>query len=291
MRLKSRTGASFDELCDFLEPVLDYSATMWTAVLGLGGSSTRYTDRLLKDRPARYYSFGQLLVLINPDGGFNYIQRAIDKNIDPPTGAFLAPNLIYYYLGKNMTNKAEQVSNWAGKVSAEPGIRARVRFLRAVGRVEEAMDACRSFEDRYGDSRPFVAACNHYRYKTRDHRYDSAVQKRLTDLFPEGIEHVGLTNFTQRPLEGVVVSNEDEFTREAGLKRGDVVVAVCGVRVHDWFQYDYARYLEEKPETTLIVWDGNRYVARNGRAAAESVIGAYTYNLTGAPVSAASRKH
>ena len=289
MRIKSRTGATFHELSTFLDPLLDYSATAWNGAFGFGASFTRL-ENLIKDRPARYYPVGQLLFGMSEDMGFNYIQKAIDKNADPATGAYLSQSLIYYYLRKNMTNKAEQVANWAAKVPSEPGPRAQIRFLRAVGRVQEAIEARRSFEDRYADSRSLAAAFIHYRYKTHDHRHDAAMEKRLGDLFPAGIEKVTLTNFTERPLDGTVVVSENEFTQEAGLKRDDVVVAVCGVRVHDWYQYDYARYLDENPETTLILWDGGRYVARKGKPAAEGVISFNNYNMSGAPLRAASRK-
>jgi len=116
------------------------------------------------------------------------------------------------------------------------------------------------------------------------------MEKRLSDPFPVGIEKISPTNFTQRPLNGVVVVIENELTQEASLKRGDVVVAVSGVCVHDWYQYDYARYLEKKPQTTLLVWDGARYITRNGKAAAEGVSSFNNYNMTGAPLPAASRK-
>jgi len=285
LRLKSRSGSHFNELSVFLEPLLDYSATLWNGSWAFTGS-----ENLTKDHPARYYPLGQILWGMNEDTGFNYIQRGIDKNADPATGAFLSQSLIYYYLRKNLIDKAEQVATWAAKVPGEAGPRAQIRFLRAVGRVEEAIESCRAFENRFNDSRAFTAACIHYRYLTHDHRHDAAMEKRLRDLFPLGIEKVSPTDFTRRPLEGVVVVTENELTQEAGLKRGEVVVAVSGVRVHDWYQYDYARYLDEKPQTTLLVWDGARYVMRNAKAAAEGVSGFNNYNMTGAPLPAASRK-
>jgi len=285
LRLKSRAGSHFKELSVFLEPLLDYSATMWN-----GSYAFTHTEDLIRDHPARYYPLAQIVWGMNEDTGFNYIQRGIDQNADPATGAFLSQNLIYYYLRKNLIDKAERVATWAGKVPGEAGPRAQIRFLRAVGRVEESIEVSRAFEDHFNDSRSFTAACMHYRYITHDHRYDAAMEKRLGDLFPIGIEKINPTNFTQRPMDGVVVVIENELTQEAGLKRGDVVVAVSGVRIHDWHQYDYARYLDEKPQTTLLIWDGARYVTRTGKAAAEGVSSFNNYNMTGAPLTAASRK-
>src|SRR5262249_47247423 len=80
LRLKARTGSDFDELLSLFEPILDYSATAWTSVFGMGGGQTQL-QQLLKDKPSRSYAIGQLLMFMNPDS-FELIQGAIDKNAD-----------------------------------------------------------------------------------------------------------------------------------------------------------------------------------------------------------------
>ena len=47
--------------------------------------------------------------------------------------------------------------------------------------------------------------------------------------------------------------------RSAGLKAGDVIVAVYGVRMHHFQQYLYGRDLKTTPELDLIVWHDGAY--------------------------------
>ena len=47
--------------------------------------------------------------------------------------------------------------------------------------------------------------------------------------------------------------------RAAGLRSGDVVVAVHGVRIHNLEQYNYARNSSSNPDLDLIVWQTAAY--------------------------------
>jgi hypothetical protein len=78
-------------------------------------------------------------------------------------------------------------------------------------------------------------------------------------LFPKGIEKVALRDFHGPPADGVVIRQENELLKAAGLKAGDVIVALFGIRVHDRQQYIYARELRQTPELDLIAWHGEAY--------------------------------
>jgi len=45
----------------------------------------------------------------------------------------------------------------------------------------------------------------------------------------------------------------------AGLKQGDVIVAIDGIRAHNFAQYSYVRDSKQSPELDLIVWQGSAY--------------------------------
>ena len=57
----------------------------------------------------------------------------------------------------------------------------------------------------------------------------------------------------------MLIEEENDLVQAAGLKRGDVIVAVYGVRVHDFQQYSYGRELQKTPELDLIVWQDGAY--------------------------------
>jgi hypothetical protein len=85
------------------------------------------------------------------------------------------------------------------------------------------------------------------------------VRQRVGKLFPKGLEKVSLNDFHGPPTDGVLVVEQNERLKTAGLKTNDVIVATCGVRVHNMDQYSYARDLGNTPALDLVVWQGNAY--------------------------------
>ncbi|MEI8037681.1 MAG: hypothetical protein WCJ14_04760 [Verrucomicrobiota bacterium] len=85
------------------------------------------------------------------------------------------------------------------------------------------------------------------------------MQKRIHQLFPKGIEKVALKDFQGQPADGVSINQENDLLKSAGMHTGDIIVAVCGVRVHTFKQYTYGRKLKNTPELDLIVWHGGAY--------------------------------
>ncbi|MEZ0276879.1 MAG: hypothetical protein ACAH88_18360 [Roseimicrobium sp.] len=62
------------------------------------------------------------------------------------------------------------------------------------------------------------------------------------------------------PDKGVKFSGQSQLTRKWKLKMGDIIVALDGVHVENFPQYDLVRSL--KPATAplgLIIWDGAQY--------------------------------
>jgi predicted metalloprotease with PDZ domain len=124
---------------------------------------------------------------------------------------------------------------------------------------DEAFEWYAKEEERYDDPGPLMNFCTRYKVKTGDTRFDAALKKRLAKLFPKGIEKVTLKDFQSAPADGLVFREENDLVSKAGMKRGDIVVAVNGIRVHNFDQYSYGRETGSTPEMTLIVWQGNQY--------------------------------
>ncbi len=57
-----------------------------------------------------------------------------------------------------------------------------------------------------------------------------------------------------------MIHEENELLQEAGLEKGDIIVAVFGVRVRTFGQYNFGRYSNPAPEMDLIVWKKDHYV-------------------------------
>jgi hypothetical protein len=114
-------------------------------------------------------------------------------------------------------------------------------------------------EERYDDSAPLIDFCVRYKARTGDSRFEPEVKKRMSKLFPKGIQKVSKTDFHGPPTDGVLIRQQNDLLKSAGMKLGDVIVAVYGIRVHDFRQYNYGRGLKDTPEMDLIVWQGDTY--------------------------------
>ena len=68
-----------------------------------------------------------------------------------------------------------------------------------------------------------------------------------------------MDDFHSPPTDGVLIEQQNDLLRSAGLKAGDVIVAVYGVRMHNFQQYVYGRDLKTTPELDLIVWHDGAY--------------------------------
>jgi hypothetical protein len=90
-------------------------------------------------------------------------------------------------------------------------------------------------------------------------RFEAELKRRILNQFPNGIENVSLKDFQSAPADGVLLREENDLLRKAGMKTGDVIVALNGIRIHNVNQYGYGRKTATRPEMSLIVWQGDQY--------------------------------
>lgn len=224
----------------------------------------------VRDQPEKYEKLMGQAAAVNPadyfaladyfssrkedDKAAGYIEKGTALDSDSVTAAYYADRLITYYLKHGQTEAARKEADFAGDVYSSVGLLAKAEFLEATGDYPGAFQWFANNEDRYDDSGPLVAFCLRYKAKTGSTAYDGELQKRLTKYFPDGIQQVKLADFQGAPTDGVVFQDENNLLHSAGLKAGDVIVAVYGIRVHSQLQYEYGRGISSAPELDLIVW-------------------------------------
>jgi hypothetical protein len=128
---------------------------------------------------------------------------------------------------------------------------------------DEALKYYRQNEERYNQPGPVVGFCVRYKAETGDSRFDKLVQERFKTLFPLGIEKVRAKDLKSTPRDGVLIGEDNELLREAGLKKGDIIVGLDEIRVYDMTQYQYVRELTNAAEMRLIVWTGRDFEEKN----------------------------
>jgi tetratricopeptide (TPR) repeat protein len=256
-------------------PTCEQAEALYQAVLPYATYAMVRQAEIVADQPARYERLMSQAAGLDPARYFNlgdyfkerqqddkaagYFEKGNELDPDSVRASYYASWLIKYYLKKGDVGKAQSVADTAGEVYSSVGLGAKAEFFEATGKYNEAFEWYSKIEERYDDAGPVESFCMRYKTKTGDTRFDSYLQQRAAKLFPQGTEHVSLASFVDPPADGVLIAEQNDLVRAAGLKTGDVIVAVYGIRVHNFPQYSNARESTSEPELDLIVWQGNHY--------------------------------
>jgi hypothetical protein len=173
--------------------------------------------------------------------------------------------LVDYYLDRGKEARARELAALGAEVHSYAGLFTMARLLERMERYDEAEAWYKKNAEAYKIGEGEKALKWFYvRYELRhkDSRFRVAAQAALRDLFPAGLEHIGLADFVSpaQPADGPMLQGtlSAEF-RRLGLKAGDQIVALDGYRMRNWDQYTCVLGFADAGDATLIVWSGGRY--------------------------------
>jgi tetratricopeptide (TPR) repeat protein len=263
-RLKYKDHPTYEQLLELYGPVLEYSAHALSRVAAVTEAQPGQFEKLMAKAAALdsdyYYNLSTYFIeRTNETKTADYLGKAIALGSDSVTAANQSGWLIQYYLRQGQKEKARQLADMAGEAYSSRGLAAKAGFFETIGNYDEAFTWFAKIEERYNYSEDLMLFFARYKQKTGDTRFDNEAQKRLGKLFPVGIEKVTLSNFREPPIDGTAIWEDNNLIRQAGLKRGDIIVAVYGIRVHTFAQYTYGRETSQSPQLDLIVWQGAAY--------------------------------
>jgi hypothetical protein len=255
---------TYEQAMALYQDKLDYSVSALTNIANtVADQPEKYGKLMLQAAeldPFNYYSLAAYALEHNQeDQAAKYYDLACEKDLDSIRVANLAIWRVNYYLKKGNTEKARQVADFAAEVYSHMGLQAKANFLEATGDYDGAFDYCAKIEERYQDSGALVDFCQRYKAKTGNNRFEGELQKRIEAYFPDGMEKVEFKDFQAPPTDGATFGQQNGLMTAAGLKRGNVIVAINGIRVHTFKQYTFARGLKSSPEMDLVVWQGDAY--------------------------------
>ena len=193
------------------------------------------------------------------DLAMKYLDQGCAADPDSVRVSNKALQRVQYYLKRNEIEKARQIADEAGEVYSAVGLEAKASFLDHTKNYEGAFEWYAKIEERYDNSGPLIAFCERYKKLTGDTRFDLEVKKRAEKIFSNGIERVTVADLHGPPSDGVLIKQQNSLLTAAGLRAGDVIVALAGTRTHTFSQYLYVRGSLEKQEMDLIVWQGSSY--------------------------------
>jgi S1-C subfamily serine protease len=88
---------------------------------------------------------------------------------------------------------------------------------------------------------------------------DKEIATRLKKWF-DNQKQVKLADFQAPPTNGVLLQQaKNNPSNNTGIEKGDVLVAVRGIRVHNFEQLAIARDLDPAPDVKVIVWRDGSY--------------------------------
>jgi tetratricopeptide (TPR) repeat protein len=256
-------------------PTYDEAVALFGASAAYNTLAMGWLARAVKDQPEKYEAVMLRSAAVDPrdyfalgdffaarkedDKAAGYYEKGGAASPDTIEMASHAKWLVHHYLARGKTQEARRVADFAGEVYSHDGLEAKAAFLEATKDYAGAFQWYSNIEERYEKSGPLIAFCLRYKAKTGDTRFDAEVKERTGKLFPSGFEQVTLASFSAAPADGVVLKENSELTRAAGVKASDVIVAIYGVRVHNVSQYEFKRDGSTDPELDLIVWQGGGY--------------------------------
>jgi hypothetical protein len=263
---------TYDQAMSLYRPLLPYSVfalrTVANTVYDHPEQYEKFMLQAAELTPAYYYDLGNYALFHNQeDKCAQYTDKACDNDPDSVRVSYHAQWRVNYYLKNGQTEKAREIADIAGNVYSAVGLTAKATFLEKTTNFDGAFEWYAKIEERYNEPGPLMAFCSRYKAKTGDARFDSELQKRLKAIFPKGMENVSTNDFHTAPTDGVMFQGQNDVVRSFGLKRGDVIVAVGGIRTHSYAQYTYIRDLQPSQELDLIVWHGNDYHEINANLA------------------------
>jgi tetratricopeptide (TPR) repeat protein len=264
IKTKYHDHPTYDQAIALYGPVMEYSVPAMRVVAGtLSDKPEQYEQLMLKAaqlEPSCYYDLGDYLIgRKQEEKAAKYIDQACDHDPDAVRVASHSVWRVQYCLKTGQVEKARQIADEAAEVYSYRGLEAKALFLEQTTNFDGAFEWFSKIEERYNDSNPLLNFCFRYQIKAQDDRFKPEVKKRLGKLFPHGLENVALNDLHGPPPDGVLIRQENDLVKSAGLKAGDVIVAVYGTRVHNLLQYYYARDLKPNPQLDLIAWQTNSY--------------------------------
>ena len=209
-------------------------------------------------------------------------QRAMDEASDRVMAANNSLWLMNYYLDAGKAERARAVAEEAAGTGSYGGMLTEARFLERTGEFDAAESILQDAMRRYGnepknpdeewemqDGDQDADNLLRFYYRMVFEQKKTEYAKRFHALadrdFPNGIERLDRASLCGRPLDGVTVLTTSPIAERRGMKAGDIIVGLDGMRVRTRRQYFAVLDFTDRPEMTLVVFRHPDYVEVKAR--------------------------
>jgi tetratricopeptide (TPR) repeat protein len=245
-------------------PLLEYSVPALETVARRVRQDPDAYEQLMARAAAHnarhYLTLGRYFAERNDEArALKYYELGVERCTDAVAVANSSGWLVRYYFQHQRLDEARKLADFAAGVYSSVGLKTKGDLLYWLKQYPESFEYYRRIEERYDQKQAIFNWWLAYREETGRTDFDAEMDKRLDWLFPQGRQNVTLAALKEPPGSGVEVQEENDQTQAAGLKKGDVIVALGGQRVDNLEQYLYLRVRQAEDTLRLVVWDGAAY--------------------------------
>ena len=187
----------------------------------------------------------------------NAFQNAFEKARDRVHVANSMEWLVKHHFENGRTDEALKIAKDAADSYSATGLETMASLLEKMQRLPEAEEYFKKIRDRYDD--PGALQTFYARNRERSPQFAESADALMSSMFPQGQEKVQVQELSDAPRDGVLINSSSDLLRRLGLKAGDVIVGIDGIRVRTDAQYLYLRDQAADQPMTLTVWNGARY--------------------------------
>jgi hypothetical protein len=184
---------------------------------------------------------------------------------------------MHYYLDVGQVARAGAVAEKAASTGSYGGLVTQARFLERTGEIAAAESVLQDGLRRYGnaprnpdeewemrdgeqDSDTLLAFYYRMAFEQNVPGYAERFHALADRDFPNGIERLDRASLSGRPSDGISVLKAEPVAERRGMKTGDIIVGLDGVRVRTRRQYFVVAEFTDRPEMALVVFRHPDYV-------------------------------
>jgi hypothetical protein len=259
-----RGPATVAEIREIYGVLLDYDLKALRALTQASDADADVVHRRLCDVDGMScFDYGDVLTGLDRDADAAAVyQKGVATGLDEVVLSRRVNWLVDYEIDQGRAEAALSLARRAAETGSGSGLALLGWTCERLGRLEEAERAFDSLREAYGDP-GFVL-----RFRVRAGRrapggsYDEKARMARLMIGLDRLPRVTLATIGQTPGgRGVMVLRSSPKFQKAGLERGDVIVAVDGVRVGSLDEYRAAMTLSDDPNVAVIVRSREGYKA------------------------------
>lgn len=260
-----KTNWTYEAAMSTFGPLLPYSAVAGACIADSQINQPEQYEKTMEHvaelDPSYYYNLGDYEWRRGKTNeAVKVYEKAVAKDPDALNAANYSALLIDHYLATGDKEKARATADSAGEVYSYRGLAAKAGYFEKTGDLPHALEWFEKVEERYGKSTESLGFCSRHAMPTGDAALDKEIATRLKDWFQKQKQVKG-ADFQTPPTNGLVLLRQlkNDTHNNTGLEKGDVLMAVRGIRVHNLEQLAIARDLDPAPEVKVIVWRNGGY--------------------------------